>query len=106
MRSDSFQIGLDKQHLSAETRITFCTTGVLLENLIQTKSLTRYTHIILDEVHERDQHMDFLMIIIRMLWAKDVPNVKIILMSATIDTAKVRIHFIHAYFISWHFYGF
>lgn len=45
---------------------------------------------ILDEVHERDKDMDFLFIIIRLLWAKDPSNVKIILMSATIDTMKVK----------------
>lgn len=75
--------------MSADTRITFCTTGVLLEKLIQMKTLTQYTHIVLDEVHERDKDMDFLFIIIRMLLAKENANVKIILMSATIDSRKV-----------------
>lgn len=84
------QIGLDKKHVSEDTRILFCTTGVLLERLIATKTLTHFTHIVLDEVHERDKDMDFLFIIIRMLLAKDAPNVKIILMSATIDSNMVR----------------
>lgn len=75
--------------MSEDTRILFCTTGVLLEKLIHAKTLTNYTHIVLDEVHERNADMDFLFIIIRMLWAKDAANVKIILMSATIDTTKV-----------------
>lgn len=76
--------------MSEDTRITFCTTGVLLERLIATKTLTHYTHIVLDEVHERDKDMDFLFIIIRMLLAKNAPNVKIVLMSATIDSNMVR----------------
>lgn len=76
--------------MSEDTRILFCTTGVLLERLILTKTLTHFTHIILDEIHERDKDMDFLFIIIRMLMAKDAPNVKIILMSATIDSNMVR----------------
>lgn len=42
------------------------------------------------KVHERDKDMDFLFIIIRMLLAKDATNVKIILMSATIDSNMVR----------------
>lgn len=69
----------------------FCTTGVLLERLIREKSLAGYTHIILDEVHERDKDMDFLFIIIRMLQVKQASNVKIILMSATIDSHMVKI---------------
>ncbi|XP_055295310.1 probable ATP-dependent RNA helicase spindle-E [Sitodiplosis mosellana] len=81
-----YQIGLDKKHMSEDTRLLFCTTGVLLERLIASKTLTHFTHIVLDEVHERDKDMDFLFIIIRMLLAKDAPNVKIILMSATIDS--------------------
>lgn len=76
--------------MSEDTRILFCTTGVLLERLIITKTLSHFTHIILDEIHERDKDMDFLFIIIRMLMAKDAPNVKIILMSATIDSNMVR----------------
>lgn len=57
---------------------------------MQTKSLANFTHIILDEVHERDKDMDFLFIIIRMLVAKSgTNNIRIVLMSATIDTAKV-----------------
>lgn len=83
------QIGLDRKHVSEDTRMLFCTTGVLLEKLIASKTLTHFTHIVLDEVHERDKDMDFLFIIIRMLMAKDAPNVKIILMSATIDCNMV-----------------
>lgn len=75
--------------MSEDTRITFCTTGVLLEKLILMKSLSQFTHIVLDEVHERDKDMDFLFIIIRMLMAKENSNVKIILMSATINSGEV-----------------
>lgn len=52
-----YQIGLDKQvdmRMNSDTRILFCTTGVLLQKLIKEKSMKRYTHVILDEVHERD----------------------------------------------------
>lgn len=88
------QIGLDKENVSEDTRILYCTTGVLLEKLVASKSLADFSHIILDEVHERDKDMDFLFIIIRMLMAKiGTCNTRIILMSATIDTAKVNSRF-------------
>lgn len=70
----------------------YCTTGVLLEKLVQSKTLSHFTHIVLDEVHERDKDMDFLFIIIRMLMGREHSNVRIVLMSATIDTAKVFIY--------------
>lgn len=73
-----------------DTRITYCTTGVLLEKLITCKTLLNYTHIILDEVHERNQDMDFLFIVVKKL-RKKAPHVRIILMSATIEAAAVSI---------------
>lgn len=85
-----FKIGLDKEHKSDDTRIFYYTTGVLLEKLIQLKSLSHFTHIILDEVHERDKNMDFLFIILRKLLSTTRAKTKIILMSATIDAAKVN----------------
>ena len=51
-----YQIGLDRDHVSEDTRITYCTTGVLLQKLIgpqADENFEKYTHIILDEVHER-----------------------------------------------------
>lgn len=46
-----YQIGLDKM-VSEDTRLTFVTTGVLLQKLIHMKNMNQYTHIILDEVSE------------------------------------------------------
>lgn len=60
-----------------------------MEKLIHGKTLNpldEFTHVILDEVHERDKDMDFLMIII---YKHLNPRIKIILMSATIDADKV-----------------
>lgn len=53
------------------------------------KSLDTFSHIILDEVHERDKDMDFLFILIRMLMSQGAAKTKIILMSATINTNRV-----------------
>ncbi|XP_058062573.1 probable ATP-dependent RNA helicase spindle-E [Anopheles bellator] len=82
-----YQVGL-KVMLSDDTRLRFVTTGVLLQWLITAKSLARYTHIILDEVHEREVDMDFLLIFVRHLLATKSTNTKIILMSATIDAGE------------------
>lgn len=55
--------------------------------------MKRYTHVILDEVHDRSIDLDFLLIIVRMLLHKQSPFVKIILMSATINTEKIASYF-------------
>lgn len=94
-----YQIALDRQFTSEDTRILFCTTGLLLEKLIKSKTMSNYTHIILDEVHERDKNMDFLFIIVRMLLCTNSPNVKIILMSATIEAPKVSVLLLLTYAI-------
>ena len=46
--------------------------------------IQKYTHIILDEVHERSIDADFAMLVVRSLTAKN-PDVKIIVMSATMQ---------------------
>ncbi|KAH8322278.1 hypothetical protein KR059_010241 [Drosophila kikkawai] len=79
-----YQVGLHRE-TGDDTRLLYCTTGVLLNMLINNKTLTHYTHIVLDEVHERDQDMDFLLIVVRRLLATNSCHVKVILMSATID---------------------
>lgn len=73
---------------SEDTCILYCTTDVLLEKLIRAKSLNEYTHIVLDEVHERTKEMDFLMAIIYK-WL--TPTTKVVLMSATIDPETVSL---------------
>lgn len=42
-------------------------TEVLVQKLIHKRSLDAYTHIILDEVHERDQHTDFALLVVKKL---------------------------------------
>lgn len=87
-----YQMGLIKSTCS-DTRITYCTTGVLLHKLINKKNMLDYTHVILDEVHERDEEMDFLLLVVKKLLRTNSPQVKVILMSATIDVDKFAKYF-------------
>jgi hypothetical protein len=69
---------------SASTRLLFCTTGVLLRRLMSEPTLHGVTHVVLDEVHERQAQADFLLILLRdLLRARS--DLKLVLMSATID---------------------
>lgn len=82
-----------RMETSSETRLTYCTTEILLNRLIHDKHMLRYTHIILDEIHERDQDLDFLLLVIKKLLRTNSRQVKIILMSATIDVTRFAEYF-------------
>lgn len=89
-----YQVGLEKQ-ASVDTRITYVTTGVLLQMLIKAKSLNAYTHVILDEVHERDSDTDLALLIVKKLLFLNSRHVKVVLMSATMDTTDFAKYFSH-----------
>lgn len=78
-----YQIRLESKS-SAETRLLFCTTGVLLRRLAQDPKLTGVSHLLVDEIHERGINEDFLLIILRDLIPRR-PDLRVILMSATIN---------------------
>eukprot|EP00026_Physarum_polycephalum_P000318 Phypoly_transcript_00318.p1 GENE.Phypoly_transcript_00318~~Phypoly_transcript_00318.p1 ORF type:complete len:1709 (+),score=182.92 Phypoly_transcript_00318:71-5197(+) len=79
-----YQIGMDRQASDKDTQLLFVTTGVMLKKLVNNKSLEQYTHIILDEVHERDLDTDFALVVIKKLLTS-YPTVRLILMSATFN---------------------
>ena len=81
-----------------DTRLLFCTTGVLLRRLERDPSLAGITHVLVDEVHERTVEGDFLLMALKEMLeraaeaggggggeAPSAPTVKIGLMSATMD---------------------
>ncbi|KAM9915459.1 hypothetical protein OXX80_014021, partial [Metschnikowia pulcherrima] len=79
---------------SKHTRLSFVTTGVLLRMLQSYLSSGNTTdagifenleYIFIDEVHERSVDSDFLLIILKKILGK-LPKLKIVLMSATINT--------------------
>ncbi|XP_067938858.1 ATP-dependent RNA helicase TDRD9-like [Watersipora subatra] len=80
-----YQVARDTKLDLDKTMITYMTTGILLQKLIKERSLNTYTHIILDEVHERDQDTDLALLIVKRFIHSVSPTVKIILMSATFD---------------------
>lgn len=61
----------------------FCTNGVLLRMLTQGEGLDDITHVIVDEIHERDRFADFLLILLRDVLPAH-PKLRVVLMSATL----------------------
>jgi ATP-dependent RNA helicase DHX57 len=77
---------------SDKTRLSFCTTGILLRMLQGDPSLQGVSHVIVDEVHERSVDSDFLLVILKDLLLKR-PDFRLILMSATIDSETFAKYF-------------
>uniref|UniRef100_A0AAX7SYY5 RNA helicase n=1 Tax=Astatotilapia calliptera TaxID=8154 RepID=A0AAX7SYY5_ASTCA len=82
-----------ESRVSPKTLLTFCTSGVLLRTLMTgDASLTTVTHVIVDEVHERDGLTDFLLTKMRDVLQK-IPTIKLILSSAALDIDLFRQYF-------------
>jgi len=86
-----YQVRFDNSLPQNPYGISYCTTGILLEKLKYNpeETLDTASHIIIDEVHERDLNVDFLMIVlkraIRLRQAESRSVPKVVLMSATLD---------------------
>ncbi|NWW10729.1 DHX36 helicase, partial [Oreocharis arfaki] len=93
-RSTGYQIRLQSRLPRKQGSILYCTTGIVLQWLQSDKHLSSISHIVLDEIHERNLQSDVLMSIV-----KDLLNVrldlKVILMSATLNAEKFSEYFDH-----------
>lgn len=72
--------------------LMFCTNGVLLRMLTSGDGLEGITHIVVDEIHERDKFADFLLIMLRDLLPSK-PHLHLVLMSATLNVALFTDYF-------------
>ncbi|XP_066472294.1 ATP-dependent RNA helicase DHX29 [Tiliqua scincoides] len=88
-----YQIRMESR-IGEATRLLYCTTGVLLRKLQEDLLLSNVSHVIVDEVHERTVHSDFLLIILREILHKR-SDLHLILMSATVDSEKFSRYFTH-----------
>ncbi|WP_064522101.1 ATP-dependent RNA helicase HrpA, partial [Xanthomonas translucens] len=86
-----FQVRFNDR-VGEETRIKFMTDGILLAEIASDRWLSSYDTIIVDEAHERSLNIDFLLGYLKQLLRKR-PELKVIVTSATIDTARFAEHF-------------
>ncbi|XP_017278017.1 ATP-dependent RNA helicase DHX30 [Kryptolebias marmoratus] len=66
----------------------FLTVGVLLRKLQSNPTLKGISHVVVDEVHERDINTDLLLALLRSSLEEN-PNLRVVLMSATGDNQKL-----------------
>ena len=78
-----------------DTVVKFMTDGILLAEIQSDRWLSAYDTLIIDEAHERSLNIDFLLGYLKQLLQKR-RDLKIIVTSATIDTARFAEHFDNA----------
>ncbi|HKA02625.1 MAG TPA: DEAD/DEAH box helicase, partial [Candidatus Solibacter sp.] len=71
------------------TRLRFLTEGVLTRRLLSDPTLERAACVVLDEFHERHLEGDLALALLRRLQRTRRPDLKLIVMSATLDAAPV-----------------
>ena len=94
-----YQVRFDARMAPLGGSINYCTTGILLQQLQHSpdETLDMTSHLIIDEVHERDTQIDFLLIILKKVLKERAIagkiNPKIVLMSATLNTELFASYF-------------
>lgn len=84
-----YQIRLEAK-VSARTRIRFVTEGILLRQMSFDATLRRVNVLVFDEFHERHLYGDISLARALQIQRTSRPDLKIVVMSATLDTAVLR----------------
>ncbi|MBP9112805.1 MAG: ATP-dependent helicase HrpB [Polyangiaceae bacterium] len=74
---------------SKDTRVRFLTEGILTRRLMSDPTLAGVSCLILDEFHERHLHSDLALAWAKHLQATTRPDLKLVVMSATLETAAL-----------------
>ncbi|KAJ2609896.1 DEAH-box ATP-dependent RNA helicase prp22 [Coemansia sp. RSA 1365] len=77
---------------SPETKIKYCTDGMLIREILMDSDLRRYSVIMLDEAHERGLNTDVLFGLLKDTCRRR-PDLKVIVTSATLDAEKFSKYF-------------
>ena len=89
-----YKIGHEDSSNNKRNIITVATAGYLLKHLgTRPQSVDKYTHIVLDEVHERDMDMDLLNLLVKKILERYSSKIKLILMSATLQANAIVKYF-------------
>lgn len=86
--------GSPKEMLGPDNRMVYMTDGTLIMKIVRDPLLTEYKVIIIDEAHERKVQIDMILLFLkRILESGKRPDLRVIIMSATIDGPKYLNYF-------------
>ncbi len=74
---------------SRQTRLRFLTEGVLTRRLLSDPKLKNVCTVVLDEFHERHLQADLALALLKRLQQTTRPDLKLVVMSATLDAAPI-----------------
>ena len=83
-----YQVRYEKKE-SKNTRIKFITEGLFLRLLLSDPKLSDIGCVVLDEFHERHIHSDVALMFVSLLQKTTRPDLKLIVMSATLETKSL-----------------
>lgn len=86
-------IGYQVRHervISKATKVQFVTEGILLRRMMTDPDLKGVSVIVFDEFHERSLHADLTMARALMLQKSKRPDLKLVVMSATLDASELE----------------
>ncbi len=75
--------------VSTNTKIKFCTDGILVRETLSDPLLSKYSVLIIDEAHERTLNTDILLGLLKKILKKR-KELRVIIMSATIDAMSIK----------------
>jgi len=84
-----YQVRFERKWSDA-TKVLFVTEGVFLNFLINSPNLDEFDTVIIDEFHERHINTDIALAVTKKIQEVSRPDLKLILMSATIDTSSLE----------------
>ncbi|XP_061776526.1 ATP-dependent RNA helicase DHX30 [Nerophis ophidion] len=92
-RSVGYQVRLESRPPEQSAgALLFLTVGVLLRKLQSNPTLKGISHVVVDEVHERDVNTDLLLALLRSTMEKNA-DLRVVLMSATGDNQRLARYF-------------
>jgi ATP-dependent helicase HrpB len=86
-REVGWHVRLDRK-FTPETRVLFATEGMLTARLLQDPLLSDFRTVIIDEFHERSVYADIGLALAKQAWMARA-DLRLVVMSATIDAARV-----------------
>lgn len=80
--------------INESNKIIYMTDGLLMVRFLRDPLLSNFRIIIIDEVHERNVRIDLLLLFLKnLLESGKRPDLRVIIMSATIDVDKYKVYF-------------